>query len=146
MGVIFKKIEARSSPLDSLQQHEDEKEKNEDEKNGESEEEEERRCYLQSRLECSNTETWISNMHVLVFGDVIFVDHCEIDFPRFRGQSGSYAKLNDRLSCHSARDMGEKKKVDYYEIELKKKTCRGVATERKPHNLFEVEIKSSFTG
>ena len=29
-------------------------------------------------------------------------------FPRFRDQSSSYAKLNDRLSCHGAHGMGEK--------------------------------------
>ncbi len=31
-------------------------------------------------------------------------------FLRFRDQSSSHAKLNDRLSCHGAHGMGEKKK------------------------------------
>ena len=28
-------------------------------------------------------------------------------FPRFRDQSSSHAKLNDRLSCHGAHGMGD---------------------------------------
>ena len=34
---------------------------------------------------------------------------CLFCFPRFRDQSSSLTKLNDRLRCHGAHGMGEKK-------------------------------------
>ena len=39
---------------------------------------------------------------------LLFVFVC---FPRFRDQSSSHSKLNDRLSCHGAHGMGGKKKL-----------------------------------
>ena len=57
----------------------------------------------------------ISNFFVWVFvffGVWCFLFGCLFAlfcFPFFRDQSSRYAKLNDRLSCHGAHGMGEKK-------------------------------------
>ena len=44
-----------------------------------------------------------------LFGWVFLFGLCLFCFPRFRDQSSSLTKLNDRLSCHGAHGMGGKK-------------------------------------
>ena len=65
------------------------------------------------RFTCGDLETFLG---VFGFGLCLFVGLCcflglvlLFCFPRFRDHSSSFAKSNDRLSCHGAHGMGEKK-------------------------------------
>ena len=64
------------------------------------------------RFTCSDLETFLGCLVWLLFWVVcccvlgLVLLFC---FPRFRDLSSSFAKSNDRLSCHGAHGMGEKK-------------------------------------